>query len=287
MGVLDTDDRVLVVDGGSFGHRFVELCDLHGIPFTRIALDHGEPLREEDLSPYEDGGYTAFLVNIHETSTGVLYDSDLIGEFCRRNELLLVVDAISSFLADPLDMEKMGAQVVIAGSQKALACPPGISLCALGPMALERVNRIEPKTLYLSLRLLLKDGERGQTPFTPAVGTLLQMYARLREASALGVAEEVARVGALACDFRTKAADLPFELNLCSPSNAATYVRTGHYSALGIVESLKRDHGIWVCPNGGNAADSSFRVGHIGDLSTRDNDVLIDALKLVLRSFAE
>jgi aspartate aminotransferase-like enzyme len=60
-------------------------------------------------------------VNIHETSTGVHYDGELIADFCRRNGLLLVVDAISSFLADPCPMEAWGVDVMITGSQKALA----------------------------------------------------------------------------------------------------------------------------------------------------------------------
>lgn len=281
MNVFSREDKVLVVDGGGFGHRFVELCALHEVPHTAIELERCTPLTASDLAPFEDAGYTGFVVNIHETSTGVLYDHGLIADFCRRNGLFLVVDAISSFLADPLDMTELGADVVIAGSQKALACPPGVAPIALSPAAVERVERHPMRCMYLDLGLMLTNGERGQTPFTPAVGTLLQINARLREAQAEGVKAEVARTAALAADFRSRARELPLEQRLAAPSNAVTYLATGALSAKRIVATLKDEYGIWVCPNGGPDADSSFRVGHIGKLTMADNALLVAALREV------
>ena len=76
-------------------------------------------------------GFTALLVNYHETSTGVLYDLKLLSEFCKQNNLFFIVDCISAFLADEFDMKKLGVDVMITGSQKALACPPGISIITL------------------------------------------------------------------------------------------------------------------------------------------------------------
>ncbi len=131
MNVFSTSDKVLVVNGGSFGHRFVELCELHDIPHVSIDLQLGQPLTAEHLAAYENQGFTGFLVNMHETSTGVLYDMPMISDFCKRNGLFLVVDAISAFLADPFNMAELDAQVMITGSQKALACPPGISIIVL------------------------------------------------------------------------------------------------------------------------------------------------------------
>ena len=78
-------------------------------------------------------------------------------------------------------MEKLGIDVMITGSQKALACPPGISLIVLSENALKRVDETETKCMYLDLKDALKNGERGQTPFTPAVGILLQINARLKD----------------------------------------------------------------------------------------------------------
>ena len=110
--VFTKDDRLLVVAGGSFGHRFCEICEVYGIPHTAIELRQGHALTPADLAPYAGQGYTGLLVNMHETSTGVLYDMDMISAFCRENGLVLVVDAISAFLADDVSMKRWGADVV-------------------------------------------------------------------------------------------------------------------------------------------------------------------------------
>lgn len=280
MNLLTPQDRVLVVNGGGFGQRFVDMLELHGIPHTQIKLEYGRSLKPEQLMPYEDKGYTAFLVNVHETSTGVHYDLSLIGDFCRRNKMFLAVDAISSFLADELNMEAVGVGVMITGSQKALACPPGVSVLVLAPTALARLARTPVKCMYLDLKSALKNGERGQTPYTPAVGTLLQINCRLREIrNNGGVEHETAQIAALAADFRAKINGLPLEICSDSLSNAVTPLRPLRASAYDVFTRLKDEYEIWVCPNGGELRDTVFRVGHIGALTPADNTTLVNALK--------
>ena len=279
MNVFTPADKVLVVNGGSFGHRFVQLCEIHDIPHTEIALEMGHKLTAEHLAPYEGQGYTGFLVNLDETSTGVLYDINLISQFCHRNNIFLVVDSISSFLADPFNMQALGVDVMITGSQKALACPPGISIIVLAPQAVERVCSREVKSMYFNLKDALKNGERGQTPFTPAVGILRQINARLKEIEAAGgVESENQRMAALAADFREKIKDLPFTIVSQSLSNAVTPLHPHNVSAYDIFLKLKDEYHIWVCPNGGDMADKVFRVGHLGALTSADNTTLVAAL---------
>ena len=280
MNVFTHSDKVLVVNGGSFGHRFVELCEIHNIPFTSINLNYGEALKAEHLKPYENQGYTGFLVNVHETSTGVHYDIDMISQFCKRNGIFLVVDAISSFLADPLDMENLGVEVMITGSQKALACPPGISIITLSQRGVKRVLNNDPKCMYFNLRDALINGERGQTPFTPAVSILRQINMRLREIKAGGgVESEIERIGNIARDFREKIKGLPFEIVSESMSNAVTPLHPLTASAYDIFTTLKDEYGIWICPNGGDLKDKIFRVGHIGYILPEDNTTLVNAFK--------
>ena len=279
MNVFTPADKVLVVNGGSFGHRFVQLCEIHDIPHTEIALEMGHKLTAEHLAPYEGQGYTGFLVNLDETSTGVLYDINLISQFCHRNNIFLVVDSISSFLADPFNMQALGVDVMITGSQKALACPPGISIIVLAPQAVERVCSREVKSMYFNLKDALKNGERGQTPFTPAVGILRQINARLKEIEAAGgVESENQRMAALAADFREKIKGLPFTIVSQSLSNAVTPLHPHNVSAYDIFLKLKDEYNIWVCPNGGDMADKVFRVGHLGALTPADNTTLVAAL---------
>lgn len=279
MNVFTPKDRVLVVNGGSFGQRFVEICEIHEIPHTVIRLEVGRNLTREMLSAYEGQGYTGFLVNIGETSTGVHYDPVMIGDFCKRNGLFLVVDAISSFLADDFDMAGVGAGVMITGSQKALACPPGISVIVLSGEAVKRVESNTVKSLYFDLKGALKNGERGQTPFTPAVGTLLQIHARLKDIESRGgVQAEQAIIAALAADFRSRITDLPLDICSESLSNAVTPLATRNCSAYDIFLTLKDEYEIWICPNGGELKEKIFRVGHIGCLTEQDNAKLAEAL---------
>lgn len=280
MNLLTKDDKALVVNGGSFGHRFVELLDLHEIPYDEIKLDFGCPLTKEILDKYDANNYTAFVVNVHETSTGVHYDLDLIHNFCEKNNIFLIVDAISSFLADELKMEEMGIDVIITGSQKALACPPGISIIALSNRAVERAYNSKAKCYYLNLKNALENMKRGQTPFTPAVGILRQINARLKEIDANGgVESEITKISGLANYFRNGIKDLPFEIVTDSLSNAVTSIHPTTANAYDIFLELKDHYGIWICPNGGELRDKIFRVGHIGDLTTGDYDKLIEAFK--------
>ena len=277
-------DRVLVVNGGSFGERFVEICRIHNIDYTEIKLTPGHTLTSEDLSNYDGSHYTGFIVNIHETSTGVYYNPEVISDYCKKNNLFLVVDAISSFMADEFRMQEWGVNVMITGSQKALAVPPGVSLVVLDEAALERVNNNKTTCMYLDFKSMLSNGERGQTPFTPAVGILIQIHERLKRVEEIGVDKEIERVKNLAEDFRSKIKDLPLVFFSNNMSNAVTTLKvTEGKDAYAAFESLKDEYGIWICPNGGSLKHEIFRVGHIGALKPEDNDILIKALNDLVR----
>lgn len=279
INTLTPDDKVIVINGGSFGQRFVELCEIHDIPHTELKMEFGKGVTKEQLTQFEGKGYTGLVVNIHETSTGVRYDLDMLGEFCKKNNLFFIVDAISSFLADPINFTNNSIDVMITGSQKALACPPGISVIVMSSAAVARVEGNNVKSMYFDLKSALKNGERGQTPFTPAVGTLLQIHQRLIDIKADGGVEaEQKKIAALAADFRARISDLPLDICSDSWSNAVTPLKVRNCSAYDIFTTLKDNYNIWICPNGGNLKDSVFRVGHIGALTTNDNKVLSDAL---------
>lgn len=87
----------MVVNGGGFGQRFADICDIYNIPHDDIKLAPGEKLTKEILSKYDNKNFTGMLINMHETSTGTLYDMEIVSEFCEKNNVFLIVDAISSF----------------------------------------------------------------------------------------------------------------------------------------------------------------------------------------------
>ena len=97
-----------------------------------------------------------------------------------------------------------------------------------------------------------------------------------------GPKEEITRVYDVATYFRNKIKNLPLEFVSKSQSNAVTCLHPTNMLAQMMVDRLKNDYGIWVCPNGGEHADYMFRVGHIGNITHDDIDVLIDAMKMVI-----
>ena len=194
--------------------------------------------------------------------------------------MFYVCDCVSAFLSDYFDMGKCGADVMITGSQKVLACPPGVSMIVLSPRAIDRISNSRVKSMYFNLAEVLKNMERGQTPFTPAVGIIRQINARLKEISSTGGADaEISRVAAQAEDFRMKVKELPFEFFSESPANAVTPLHPLNVDAYEIFVHLKEYYDIWICPNGGTLKSSIFRVGHIGSLTHDDNTTLINAFK--------
>ena len=273
-------DRVLVVNGGSFGARFAELLRIHKIPYTEIKLSLGQNVTPEMLAAYDGQGYTGFVINMCETSTGLCYDMDAVTVFALKNNLFLIVDCVSAFLAEPINMQEMHIDMLLTGSQKALACPPGVSVVVLSKRAVERVQGIDCGCMYLDLKGALKDGERGQTMFTPAVGILRQIHLRLKRiCDEGGAAAENLRIADLASDFRRKMleAHLPFSYVTQSMSYSVTALVAEHENAYDIYLHMKDEYGIWICPNGGALKDKVFRVGHIGALTKSDNDTLISA----------
>ena len=176
-------------------------------------------------------------------------------------------------------MCELCADVMITGSQKALACPPGVSVIVLSEKAVERINNNNVRSMYFDLKDALKNAQRGQTPFTPAVGILRQINMRLREIDTAGGAQtEIDKIHDIATDFRNRIKDLPLEIVSKSLSNAVTPIHPTNVSAYDIFVKLKDEYGIWICPNGDDLKDQVFRVGHIGALSIDDNSKLIAAL---------
>ena len=176
MNCFTKEDNLIVIDGGSFGHRFTQICDVHEILYKAVKVEQGETLTKSMIEEVMNGEkFTGFLVNLDETSIGQLYDIQMISEICKENDLVLVVDAISAFLADEVNMDKYGIDAVILSSQKALSLAPGLSVVALSERMLKRVESIDSKSIYFDYKDYLKNGERGQTPFTPAVRVVIEL----------------------------------------------------------------------------------------------------------------
>lgn len=274
-------DRLLVINGGSFGNRFAQICAVHHIPYEEVSLARGEVLTAEKLEKFDGTKYTGLLVNLHETSTGQLYDIKMLAEYCKKNHLYFVVDAISAYGADELDFDKYGIDVLIVSSQKALALSPGISMVEISKRIYEeRVIGIQPETLYFDFKAYISDMERGQTPFTPAVGTILELHQRLEQIQEEGMEKIRENVRDMAKRFRRELVNRGFRIPIYTLSNALTPVILEPY-AKNMYERLKQEYGLVVTPNGGDLADVLIRVGHLGNVSWEDYEELICSMEQI------
>ena len=281
---FDEKDKLLVIDGGSFGHRFAQLCEIHGVPHDVIKLPYGTALKKEDVYAYDGKGYTGLLVNIDETSTGQLYDAKMLSEFCKKNGMIFVVDAISSFLADPINMAELGIDALIFSSQKSLALAPGLSVVILSKKMYEtRVQGKPAKMMYFDFNSHIDNGKRGQTPFTPAVRLIYELQDMLRHIDAEGgVDARVEHMKQVAADFRARLAETKLSLPEYPISNAVTPLYFPDGNAYEVYETLKREYDVFVTPNGGDLSKTVIRVGHLGNHSIEDNKMLIELFKKVL-----
>jgi aspartate aminotransferase-like enzyme len=277
---FDGRDKLLVVDGGTFGHRFAEICAYHHIPFESVVLPFGDALTADMLLPFDGGGFTGLLVNIHETSTGQLYDMDAVADFCRRNDMYLVADAIGSFLADETDMIRHGIDALIVSSQKGLALAPGLSVVVLSARIFERrVREMRPNTMYFDFNDYAANAKRGQTPFTPAVGVVIAMRERLVAIDKMGVGACIRRTSELARAFREDIAFTPIKIPAYPLSNAVTPLIFENGNAKDIYRALVENYDVYLNPNGGQLADKVLRVGHLGNLTAEDHAALADMLR--------
>ena len=276
MNLLNKNDNALVVNGGGFGQRFVDICATHAIPHTNFKVKNTNLSDIERLAPNET--YTTLVVNAHETSVGHLYNLDAMGEYATKNNMLFIVDAISMLVTDPLDMQQSNIDVCIASSQKGLALPPGLTMVILSPNAIKKLQNIN--SLYFNFKDYLTNGERGQTPYTPAVTIMLQLEARLNQIKKRGgIAQSIAHAKEIANYFRKNIKALPLkEYTAYMPNAMTTLTPSDGKSALDIVNALEENYKVMVCPNGGAERDRVFRVSHMGEMTKEYTDILINAL---------
>jgi aspartate aminotransferase-like enzyme len=279
LNFLTPSDKIIVVNGGTFGQRWCDLCRIHAVPFYEMKLKAGADLdldriREVCISESP----TAFLINAHETSTGQLYDIEAVGKVVREYGLLFVVDAISTICADTFQMDDWNVDIAILSTQKAIALPPGLSFVALGPRAIPLLKNKTPRTLYLNLRDYLTNQERGQLPYTPAIGLLLQLHQRLQDIQQRTLPETVALHRQRSSNFREAIAGLPYRILPTRQSNAMTALICKEMDATQVVHRLQTHHAIEVAPSGGALKHKLIRISHMGDQSRSDEDLIVAAL---------
>ena len=284
---LSASDKVLIINGGTFGQRWCDLCDVHSVSYQEYPVPLGGDVDPTHLDALlADHSFTALLVNAHETSTGHLYDVQGMGDIARRHHLFFIVDAIGSICADPFFMDEWHVDVTLLSSQKALALPPGLSFVAMNQRAVERLATRRARTLYLSLSDYLTNQKRGQLPYTPAIGLMMQLQQRLMDIQKQTLPALLRTHEQRAASFRRSLDGLPFKIFPFRPSNAMTALACDGLDASRVVEELRARHDIVVAPNSGALKAKVFRVGHMGAQTDEDLKALVTALRIVAVSAA-
>lgn len=265
--------RAFVLTGGSFGYRWKSLCqyyacehELFEVPFAKdadyVRLEQAVRQSQPDV----------FLCQHHETSTGQLFNLEKISAICQKHNVSLVVDAISSFLADPLDMDALGIDMCITSSQKGLNIAPGLSFIVLSAKALQ--EEFAHRGYYFDFQENLKNLERGQTPYSPATTLFMQLHARLKTSVAIGTDTIVSQVREKALHFRTLCETNGWEVPAEVPSNGITGFFVQRNGDILFAELLKKQ--LYIMPGG---IPHYFRVSHMGVQTKADLNELAACIK--------
>jgi serine---pyruvate transaminase len=278
-------DRHLVLSAGNFGERWAGMVQAFGADLVHVKLDWGETPEPDDLrSALAAAGDVRVVYLTHsETSTGVVCDVQALASVAKEAGALVVVDAVSSLGAVPLETDAWDLDVVVSGSQKALMTPPGIAFVSVSPAALAATGTSPRYTLDWDRTR--KAQAKLDAPFTPAVSIVraLDVALGLLLDEGLDAAfDRHARLGR-ACREGAKA----MGLELFSPDEERSAVVTAvrapdGVDATEVVATLRDRFGITLAGGQGDLKGKIFRIGHIGWFDVFDITTALAALELVL-----
>lgn len=280
--MLADQDHVLIVENGVYSQRMLAICRLHQIRHSVLACPHEQGFDLAAVAARLDQlGDVTHVAAVHfETALGVLNDIDGLRQLCRARGCRLLVDAISTFGALPLDFSCQTLCAVALSSNKCLHGLPGLAFVIADQDGLAR--RTRPRTLVLDLQDQLAElGRSAQWRFTPPLQTMLALEQAIAEFEAAGgQAARLARYAALAQRLLRGMAALGFE-PLIGAAHRAPIILT-FAPAAGVRCDIARlndfllARGIVIYPTK-HANPESFRIGVIGELDGADVDRLLAA----------
>lgn len=266
----DNSGFATIINGGGFSQRFIEIFKCHDLPYKSLNLARNEQVNFDLINKSS----FALVLNAHETSIGRLYDVQKFGKFCNENNILFIVDAISCFITDKINMQEQNIDILITTSNKGLALPPGLSIVILSPKAIKNLKN--SRTLYFDFKRYLNDMSRFQTPFTPTISIFYQLFARLGEIEKKGVEKYQKNARNLAHIFRKGIANLPLEFYSNDMPNAmSAVIPTDSKKASQIISYFKQNYNIILTPSGGDLSEKLIRISHMGDMKKSDIDYLV------------
>jgi aspartate aminotransferase-like enzyme len=282
-------EKVLVVNGGKFGERWLQICESYALRALELKVEWGKAVQPADVEKtlQEHPEIKAVLIQASETSTTVLHPTREIAELTQKRQALLIVDGVTAVGVVDLPMDDWGIDVLVTGSQKALMLPPGLAFISLGERAWSRVSKAKLPRYYFDLSRERKSLAEHTTAYTPAVSLILGLHEALKMIKEEGLPQVFARHELLA--RATRAAALGLGLKLLSPKNPSP-AATGIWLPTGmdgekLLDYLRDRVGMTFAEGQDHLKGKIIRISHLGYVGPFDILAALCALELALDRF--
>jgi aspartate aminotransferase-like enzyme len=287
--LFSPEDKVVVVNGGKFGERWLRICRAFGLEVVEIAVEWGKAVAvsevEKALQAHPDA--KGVLVQASETSTTTLHPVREIAALTRDNGPLLLVDGVTAVGVLSVPMDEWGIDVLVTGSQKAMMLPPGLAFIGLSDRAWQRTRESTSPRFYFDLESERKGQAKGSTAYTPAVSLVFGLCAALKLMREEGLDRVYARHDRMA--RATRAAVTAMGLELLSPDNPSP-AATGLYVPEGadgdaLLDYLRARMGVTLAEGQDHLQGKVIRIAHVGHMGSFDVITAISALEMAFRKF--
>jgi aspartate aminotransferase-like enzyme len=261
--------RVLVSCNGAFADRWFEMAGENGKAADPLRVEWGKAVTPEMVDKaLATGKYDAFTFTHNETSTGVMSPLEEVAEVLRKYpDVSFMVDAVSSMTAVKIEVDKLGVDCLLAGTQKAWALPPGLAVFAVSKRALEKAKTVPNRGTYFDFLGFLKYHEKGQTPNTPAISLIYGLEHQCDKMLAEGLDRRFARHLEMAKTCRQWAKDKGFEMFSEHPYHSVTLTCATNNKGMdiGALNKHLATKGVVISNGYGKIKDKTFRIAHMGD----------------------
>jgi 2-aminoethylphosphonate-pyruvate transaminase len=262
------DDTVLVIHNGEFGERLARISRIYNERTVCVRHDWGERIDLERVAEALSQHDVDVVVMVHhETSTGMLNPVEEVGRLAHEKGARFVVDAVSSFSADTLDIERAHVTFLTTSSGKAIGSYPGLAIVLGSHDAFRRLGSRSPRCHYLDLYRYYEFAENNvQTPNTPALPLMLALNRSLEMILAEGMPARLERLARLAAHVRRRARDHDLEVVVKSEprSSVLTSILLPDDLPFEQFRQALREHGFVIYGGKGPYEDRMFQVSTIG-----------------------
>jgi aspartate aminotransferase-like enzyme len=286
--------RVLNCMCGAFSDKWLDVSKRCGKEAEPLQVPWGSPIRPEQVEARLATGQFDALTLIHnETSTGVMSPLYEIAALKKKfPDVMFIIDAVSSMSAVKMEFDALGVDVLLAGTQKAFAMPPGLAVFVCSPAALAKAAAAPDRGYYFDFVEFQKNAEQSMTPSTPSIGHVYALASKLEDIFAEGLEPRYARHKKLAEMTRAWAANHGFTLypDAGFESVTLTCVNNGAKPGGRTVDVAKlqksiKDQGFLIDGGYGKIKGTTFRISNMGDETETTMDQLYAALDAGMKQF--